>query len=278
MRSYLKWIGLLSCFLSFNLNGQNIGSTFKMAQDFMESGNYAAAINTFERVVYFDTQNQYALNSSLLSARCYSALNETNKAIKAYNQALLHTNTDSLESEIALEKAQYLLQCSYWKKALRELYSIQPTSTDQEYLLNYLLGAALFANDDLVQSEFYFLEIAQTEAERLAIKAIFEKATKKLNPKRAKIAKWVSLIIPGSGQIAAGNFKSGINSILLLGGMGYIYTRTYKEYGVISGMITILPWFSRYHVGGSENAEESMLNRQEKLKSKYFNQLIDLVR
>ena len=109
-------------------------------------------------------------------------------------------------------------------------------------------------------------------------KNLFEKAERKLNPKRADRLKTLSLFIPGSGQIIAGNAKSGINSLLLIGGLSAFYISTARQYGTISAAITVLPWLSRYHVGGSENAQDSMLKRQEKLKSQYFDELIRIVR
>ncbi|MFY0674210.1 MAG: hypothetical protein JXQ87_12455 [Bacteroidia bacterium] len=256
---------------------QTIEQTFRLANDQQKSKNYKSAISSYERVIFFDAEKQFTQKAYYNIAACHLNLNEPNKQLKAFDKSILYTQNDTLSNELALEKTYYLLQNKYWKKALQELYSIEPYTAIQKRLHHYYLGAALYATNDFVRSEFHFQKLATQPGDSLRIADVFDKSRAKLNPNRAVWAKRVSFFIPGSGQIASGNIKGGINSIALLGGLGFLYINTVENYGLVSGMITVLPWLSRYHIGGAENAEESMLTRQEKLKSKYFDELMEIV-
>lgn len=275
----MKWI-VLTALLSNCLIGfaQTVEQTFNLALEQQASNNFRSAINTYERVIFFDSENSFAHKAYYNIATCHLNLNEPNKQLKAYDKAILFEANDTLANELAFEKTYCLLQNKYWKKALQELYSIKPLTEAQTRLHHYYLGAALFASDDFVRSEFQFQKLVTNQDDSIQIAHIFKRTKFKLNPKRALWAKRISFLIPGSGQIASGNIKGGLNSIMLLGGLGYLYINTVENYGLLSGMITVLPWLSRYHIGGAENAEESMLSRQEKLKSQYFDELVQIVR
>jgi tetratricopeptide (TPR) repeat protein len=275
----MKWSALIALLISSQLGfAQTLEQTFNLAIEQQNSRNFKSAISTYERVIFFDNEKSYTQQAYYNIADCHLSLNEPNKQLKALDKAIVFAANDTLANDIALEKTFYLLLNKYWKKALQELYSIEPLTKDQKRLHHYYLGAVLYATDDFVRSEFHFQKLVIETEDSLRIAEIFKKSKSKLNPKRAAWAKRISFFIPGSGQIASGNIKGGINSIVLLGGLGYLYINTVENYGLLSGMITVLPWLSRYHIGGAENAEESMLTRQEKLKSKYFDELVDIVR
>jgi len=257
--------------------GQSISESFALAQKLFEAGNYQGALTLYDRVVFFDHGNEFKCASYKQIAQCYLMNQAPNKAFTALDLAFAATEFESEKNEILLQKSLYLVQEKYWMRALQELYALKNLSPEQNRLCNYLLGTCLFATGDFEKSESYFLLLVN-EKDAAEIEEIFDKATKKLNPKKVQMAKTVSYFVPGSGQILAGNVKSGVNSILLIGGLGALYFSAVNNYGLLSGMITILPWLSRYHLGGAENAEESMINRQEKLKSKYFNEIISIVR
>jgi len=273
----MKLIALLALLASTTLCfGQTLKQTFYLAEELFASGNFEKAKNNYDRVIYFDQNTTYKKKSLVRIADCYLALSMPNKAFKALDAAIVLTADEFDKNELILIKSLKLIQEKMWFRALQDLYSLKNTNIEQTYLSNYLMGVAHFGSSNFEESKAHFIKIAH-EDDVVGINEIFEKAERKLNPKRAERLKTLSLFIPGSGQIIAGNAKSGVNSILLLGGLGALYFATVKSYGTFSGLITVLPWLSRYHIGGSENAEESMLKRQEKLKSRYFDEILKIV-
>lgn len=257
--------------------GQTLHQSFELAESLFKSDHFAKAKDTYERVLFFDKEDTYKQQSLVRIADCYLALSMPNKAFKALDAAIIITKNNIERNDLILSKSLELIQQKMWFRALEDLYSLNGATPEQSKTANYLTAVAHFGYSNYTESKKYFLTIT-SEGNKAEIDAIFEKAERKLNPKRADRLKTLSLFIPGSGQIIAGNAKSGINSLLLIGGLSAFYISTARQYGTISAAITVLPWLSRYHVGGSENAQDSMLKRQEKLKSQYFDELIRIVR
>ena len=71
------------------------------------------------------------------------------------------------------------------------------------------------------------------------------------------LARWFSGIVPGFGQIYIGDWKQGINSLLINGAFGYLTINALiaKRY-IQSATIFILGW-NRYYFGGMLNSESS---------------------
>jgi TM2 domain-containing membrane protein YozV len=92
----------------------------------------------------------------------------------------------------------------------------------------------------------------------LEFKAI-KKSEKRFNPHTA----WMlSMILPGTGQFYAGEVIEGFNSSLLLGGLFFSAVLIAKEYSFFIALVTILPWFQRYYMGGANKAERLTMEKQ----------------
>lgn len=257
------------------VQAQSLEDTYLLGNTLFDAGNYSQALKLYNRVVFFDAEKKFAAESYRNMAVCYEQLADLEKALKAYDMAVASSSSKAFQNEVLLQKSLYLVVNKKWFAAQQELYSLKLLKGEKLRLRNYLLASALYGSNSFEQSMKYFLRVAPKE-DSAAICEVFATIDKKLNPKRISRARSISYFIPGSGQFLAGNVKGGINSMLLVGGLGALYFSTAKNYGLLSALITVFPWFSRYHIGGAENAEESMMNRQQKLKNRYFNQLIDL--
>jgi tetratricopeptide (TPR) repeat protein len=238
--------------------------------------HFLGASASFQRVIFFDSLGQYAPQAQWHLAKCLAAMRKTAPALLAFDQAKALASSSLDINDIALDKAEYLIRQKDWLKALVELYQLQGLSPDQSKLAEYLKGTALFATNDLDKAHYAFAQVVP-ENKHAQLDSIFQEARKKLNPKRVRRAELWSLFVPGSGQFISGNLKGGINSLLLVGGLGYLYYNTVNTYGLMSGVMTVFPLFARYHAGGMENAGLSMSQRQERLRSTYFDQIVHLV-
>ena len=71
------------------------------------------------------------------------------------------------------------------------------------------------------------------------------------------LARWMSIALPGSGQVYAGQARGGIRAFLLNGLLAYAaYSSLVDRLYLETGMFYIIVWH-RYHVGGAMVAEQA---------------------
>lgn len=276
MSRYFALIGLLLSLLQ--AQAQSLKESYTLGCELYELGDLEAANILLNRVVYFDDAGTYKSDCYYKLAKSHIVLQEYTKAFKYYEMAIVTCSDEQMANDRILEKSLELIKQQQFLSALQELYSLYDLNTEQQQLCDYLTATALFGNEEYVDAEPYFLALVNTPGDSLQVQSIFAEIGRKLHTKRPRRARNMSYILPGLGQLYAGNLKGSINSALLIGGIGVLYFATLTEYGLISAFITVLPWLSRYHVGGAENAKRAMIDRQLELKSRYFEQLLVLVR
>lgn len=260
------------------LRAQGLQESYRLGCELFDLGDLEGASALLNRVAYFDQEGIYKSDCYYKLARTHLDLQEFGMAFKYYEMSIISCSDLDRANDLILEKSVELIKRKQFLNALQELYSLYDLNPQQQRLNDYLTATALYGNGEYVEAEKYFLTLVETKSDSLLIDNIFAKIDKKLDPRRPGRARNMSYILPGLGQIYAGNIRNSVNSMVLIGAIGVLYFSTVAEYGLISGIITVLPWLSRYHVGGAENAKRAMEERQEKLKSKYYDQLLLQVR
>ena len=95
--------------------------------------------------------------------------------------------------------------------------------------------------------------------------------------KSPKLAKTLSTILPGFGQIYAGNWLSGINALLINSATGYLFfndllKKQYKD-AIFNGFFL----FERFYSGNRINAENAVRKYNQYKKQKYANQILEIL-
>ena len=87
---------------------------------------------------------------------------------------------------------------------------------------------------------------------------VAEKNHLKPNP---KVASFLSMIIPGSGQLYSGKLKSGINSFLLTGAALTAFTLINVRYSFLDAILGVFPYYQRYYTGSviAQNMAENKI-------------------
>jgi hypothetical protein len=67
-------------------------------------------------------------------------------------------------------------------------------------------------------------------------------------------------MLPGLGQIYAGNYSDGLNAFTLNMGTGYLVINSLFEERYLDVLIVYLPLFYRYYDGNRYNAEKEVLD------------------
>lgn len=268
-------------FLSFfglQLWAQSLDDTYQWAKEQSNKGNHVVAERAFLRVVFFT--DSAALRSMVYGSLAEIAIEKKQfeRAHQFLSYAINNCSEDFRANQLLLKKAELFIKNGQYFKAQQSLYECDALSAQQKKHYNFLLGTSHFGNGSLEKAESKFLALAENSNDSSSISQVFAKARKKLNPKKPKRARTMSYMLPGLGQLYAGDVKNSLNSAGLMAGLLYLYFNTVTEYGLLSGIITVLPWVSRYHIGGGENALRSMNRRQAKLKSRYYENLLVVIK
>ena len=279
MRFTTRPIAFIACLISLAFGhawSQNLEQSFVLGKTLFENGDLIGANALLSRVAFFDETEAYKSECYHMLAQSNLRLNIIERGFKYYEMAIITAPNAERANDLVLEKSLELVKRKRFMKALQELYSLSGLNQEQQRLCDYLTGVSLYGNKQFKDAEPYFLSLVESNKDSALVSELFDKIDKKLNARRPKVAYNLSYL-PGLGQLYAGNVKGSINSIALITGIAILYVVTIQQYGLISGIITVMPWLSRYYVGGLENAKESMQKRQDVLTGRYFNELLLIV-
>jgi tetratricopeptide (TPR) repeat protein len=243
---------------------QNLESIIKFGDSLSYKGNYSYALNEYQRAFFFGG-NELKYRLGLKMADCYFAMTDYKLARTYYDSALNYLQNDGLEFDLELRKVLCYIMEDNFGYALVKLNGLEVDNN--EYLLrrkHLYQGICCFGMEQYDEAYQYFLN-SITPADtlkRMQFKQMY-KFHKKLKQPKSSIAMTMSIIIPGTGQIYAGDIKDGINSFLLLGGMVYL-----AVYGTLTNPIIIIPFFYRYYMGGIINTKQAA--EKKRIEKQYY--------
>jgi hypothetical protein len=171
------------------------------------------------------------------------------------------------------------MKAENYNQALTGLFTINASYYDlHPEIIDFLFAVCYYGLEDFKKAEEYFLKITGSDTKASEqIREIFsnEKQFYKPNPKTLS---YLSLFIPGSGQIVAGEYKAGINSFILVGGLATAAVVVAIRYSFMDAVFTILPWYQRYLVGGSNKAEQLGIKKLEQNRNEIYLEVLEVLR
>lgn len=259
-----------------SVKAQTLDETYAFAEKQMASGNYELAVKNFKRVLFFDTAFQFP-GTSWQIAECYFASANYSDALYYYQLAFNETDNDSIKAAGTIMKAASNIKLENYNDALIDIYSFEgKASTLQLFDLRMLEGIVSYNMGDYDLSEQNFKEAAKmtcklSDSDVDVFFTSVRKIEKRYNP---KVARTMSIIIPGSGQIYSGHYRSGLNSFVLT--IGLLTFGVYLTQGItpIDAFFIIAPWFQRYYMGGYKNAYNQALDKQKEMKSEKLREIV----
>jgi len=273
---YILIISLLAGLIS---NAQSVADVVSFADAQFSEGNYQIAAQEYNRAFYFGYEHVDVV--SLQIGHCYSELENYTLAASFYDRAFKYSSSDSIKNESVLGKAFCLLLQNRNLPAIEELFNLsEEPILPQLAQMHYLKGIAYYnlKDDSLAYTEFYAVLDALGETDSLQSLLSFEfdkvhRYQRRYNPTLSYI---MSAIIPGSGQIAVGEFKEGINSMVLVAGLAIIAIQIIKSFSYLDAAITLLPWVQRYYMGGMDKAKALAISKIEKKRYLSYQKIINL--
>ncbi|PID68861.1 MAG: hypothetical protein CR968_00730 [Flavobacteriia bacterium] len=267
---------VLFSIVNINVFAQDIATIKALADVQYDNQNYQLALKEYQRVFFFDQDKKYD-DIYIKIARIYKSDHNHNEALKYYNYAWKTEPNDSIKKEIVFEKVQCYLSDRNYLMGLNELFDLP--ESDNLYFKNkqnLYFAICYFGLDDFNESEQYFLDITDQSHDMMIVDAFdeFEAFRKKYNPERIeKMSKY----LPGLGQFYLGDWKNGLNSILLIGAILTYTGYTVATYGIIDGLLVMSSWFNRYYSGGYNKAKLLAVKKIERHKAGIYKQVLAIV-
>ena len=94
------------------------------------------------------------------------------------------------------------------------------------------------------------------------------------NPRSAQV---LSVIIPGSGQIFAGDFRNGSKAFVLNASLLAATAYISKEYSIANAGMATFQWFFRYYISNVKNARKIIFQQNDKRKMEKYQKLINIL-
>lgn len=268
---------LISLFFLF---ANDPDAALQYGQRFYDSQYYSEAITEYKRYIFFNPESEKTSGTHYQIALAYRKQEQWRPAIEAFRMAILTAPTDSVRYDAELALAVTYIASGNYSAAemvlLKLEMTIPPKSVKQRAA--FLRGiATLYANKwNHAKEAFEAYFLCDPDPELQAKVDSLIEATKKFYYRSPESARQLSMIIPGLGQIYAGDWGNGINSLVLNGSMiawmGYkVLHRYFSDAWVIYYFL-----FRRYYFGNMYNAARIVEEKNEAMDRKQAEKLIEL--
>jgi tetratricopeptide (TPR) repeat protein len=239
---------------------------------FFDSGAYESAITEYKRVLFFDSEGRYTSSVHGKIAACYQAQ-------KRWPEALLHLRQ-------SIQTASSLQQIEDREFAL--IATLLASGKDSEAEL-HLLRLREFSEIDSRRVSLYLCATyvyrgqwkpARQELERAfpgrssdrlnTLLAEAEQARKK-SPRAAVL---LSTVVPGSGQLYAGDGWDALNALAVNAGLAALIFTAMKHEYYLEGVLLFLYPFRRYYLGNRDNARLAVERENHTIDRRFQEQIM----
>ncbi len=265
-----------SCVFSALLFSQSIHQLKEYSDEQYEKGNFTIALKEYQRILLFDENKQYQDIYNKI-AHIYFQIGDYNNAIVYYDFAWKASQIDSVKHELVFRKTLCYYKLGNYFFGLTELYDLpESLSPYFERKKNLYFAICHFGLDEKYQSLQYFSQIVDSSGYHRIDSCLVQlnKYEKRYDPDKLEM---MSILLPGLGQSFAGDLKSGLNSILLLGGIITYSYYTMLAYSILDGTLVLTTWFYRYYTGGHRKAYELGAKKIREQRNETYLQVMDIV-
>ncbi len=225
-------------------------------------GHYDAAITEYKRFLFFSATPPQAGEVQFKIGLAYRAQEWWVEAVEAMIAAIQLTTETELQAERRVELAVTLIASGTYDLALLELIKVdmQSQSAQLRQRARFLRGIAYLYQFKWEQARSvfhaYFDEIPSAAGAAAEIDTLFLDAHNRPQ-KSEKVARLLSTFLPGLGQTYAGDWKNGLNALLLNGVLGYVTLDAAIERDYDDALLSFFFLFHRYYSGNRYRAAEA---------------------
>ncbi|QQS35069.1 MAG: hypothetical protein IPM56_12490 [Ignavibacteriales bacterium] len=215
---------------------------------------YFDAVTEFKRLIFFDKNSEYPVDANRFIAESYKQGGRYDDAIKYFNIALIKSYDENKKYELTIDIIRTNILRGTIPRAMEILDSLERKNISENDI-NYWRGWAYIFNDEWANASVEFAKCDSAEFLSNYCRSIDEQ---KYSP---AFAKFISLFIPGAGQIYSGEYLSGFMSLAWNVFAGYLSINSFMEDRVFDGVITSTLLWMRFYRGNLQNAEQFAIER-----------------
>ena len=249
---FLFLILLFSFFCSFTATAEEF--PLSLGKHLFAQGNYGAAITEYKRFLFFHPDNTRIGEVHYNIGLAYRAQGLWSEAINSLRTAVQHATDNQSKSEYQLELAVTLIATQDYDLAQLEL--IRMTLRD--------LSAPFYRRALFLRGVAYVYQFRWDEAREVLgdwntdekLDTLFDEAVN-VPQKSVSVARLLSKILPGTGQVYAGNWRSGLNAFLLSGTLGFLTVDAALDRHYADALLWGVLAFWRYYQGNTFRAGEA---------------------
>lgn len=240
--------------------------------------NYYQSITEYKRFLFLNPPSPQASHALYRIGLAYRIQREWNKAVEALRESIRMSDVDSLKDERRIILATTLLAKGDYSLAQLELLKLAQFSDFNfvRYKALYFQGVASIYSHNWETAKNVFHDFYHNyghskqgrEIDSLLGEAIH------LSYKSVTAGKILSTIIPGAGQIYAGNWKGGINALIVNAITGTLLARTIEQRRYSDALIVFFSLFYRYYSGNRYRAEEDVRRYNKNLNRKHTEKIL----
>ena len=242
-------------------------------------GDYDAAITEYKRFIFFDANHPQAGEVQFKIGLAYRAQEWWAEAVEAMIVAVQLTTETEFQAEKRIELAVTLIASGAYDLALVELIRVdmQSRSARLRQRARFLRGVAYLYQFKWEQArsvfQVYFDEIPNTARVAAEVDSLFSEAIN-LPKKSEKTARLLSTFLPGLGQTYAGDWKNGMNALLLNGVLGYMTLDAAIERDYDDAVLSFFFLFHRYYSGNRYRAAEAAQTFNDRENRRYVEKIL----
>lgn len=230
-------------------------SPLALGNHFINLGNYDTAITEYKRFLFFHPDDLRSAETYHKIGLAYRAQGLWQEAILAMRNAVQYASTKEEKSRFQLDFAVTLIASKNYDIARFELIKVTIRNPSGP-----LYRRALF-----LQTVAYIYQFRWEEAREVLrnyttdekLDKLFEHAVN-LPQKSTRVAKVLSAILPGAGQVYAGSWRSGLNALALNSALGFVAVDAVLDKHYVDALLWTYFIFSRYYQGNVHHAGKAV--------------------
>lgn len=252
-----------------------------LADSLFSIQSYEEAITEYKRFSFFhpgdDERRGYTFYKIGLA---YRAVGKWGEAIDALRASIQTTGNEYLKDERRIALATTLIANKEYSLAQLELLKVSSFSQypDLRSSALYFQGITYIYTFNWEEAEEAFRGFYSNSdlKERDKILHLLSKACD-LPYKSPKLAKWFSTLLPGSGQLYAGDLKNSLNAFLLNGLTTALLLREVSLKSYLGTSFTFLNLFWQYYQGNRYWAEKIARDYNQRLNYKRADEILQVL-
>lgn len=269
---------LLIVFCTESANAQD--SALVLASKLYNNSNFEEAITEYMRFIYFNPDNEKVGDVYHKIGSAYRNQKKWHEAIDAIRKSIAISSNDSIRDDRRISLAVIMIANANYSAAEFELLRISHFTnySGLKRKANFFLGVCHLYTFKWKESQEAFSNYYSGSFKNKGneIDSLFTFATN-LTYKSPGAARWLSTFLPGSGQIYCGDWRNGINALVLNSLTSYLLINSLLERRFQDTFISFLTPFERYYRGNRYHAERIALLHNERLNETSAKKILEYI-